>query len=184
MSLRLITAPASEPVTVDEVKFDASIDGSESDVVIASLIKAARIEAEKRTGRALITQTWELVLDAFPAAEIEIGKLPVSTITSVKYYDTNGVQQTLASDKYALDADTLPGWVLPAYGTDWPDTYDMANAVVIRFVAGYGDASAVPDDIKLWIRAHAAREADKGQNQVVVSDFVDGLLDQYKLSFL
>jgi uncharacterized phiE125 gp8 family phage protein len=117
------------------------------------LITAARKVAENITGRGFITQTWELVIDKFPAKEIEIGMLPIQSITSVKYYDTAGVLQTLsASTDYAADVDTLPGWVLPAQDFTWPDTLDMAQAVIVRFVAGYGAAgSSVPAEIRMWI---------------------------------
>jgi len=76
MTLRLITAPSAEPATVDEVKLDARIDGPELDATIELLIKAARQRCEDLTGRALITQTWELVLDEFPVDGIRVGKLP------------------------------------------------------------------------------------------------------------
>lgn len=179
MTLRMITAPATEPVTAAEVKSDARIDGTDLDATIAVLITAARQKAEDLTGRALITQTWELVLDRFPVCEIEIGKLPVSSITSVKYYDADGTLQTLDSDQYTLDADTLPGRILPAYNVTWPTTRDIKNAVIIQFEAGYGDAADVPADIKIWIRHQVAKEV--GGEQITASPFIDGLLDAYRL---
>ncbi len=183
MTLRLITAPTIEPATVAEVKLDAKIDGIELDAPIAIYIAGARKNAESITGRALLTQTWELVLDEFPEGSISIGMLPIRSITSVKYYDSSGVLQTLAANQYALDADTLPGWVRPAYGVTWPSTYSIENAVIVRFVAGYGDAATdVPAEIRMWIRAIAAAEADKQGCEV--SEFVNGLLDGYKLYWI
>lgn len=187
MSLRLITAPATEPATVAEVKLDARIDGTALDATITTLISAARKRAEDITGRALITQTWELVLDQFPGNEIQIGKLPIASITSVKYYDTAGILQTMDAADYSLDADTLPGWILPAYGEAWPDTISAANAVIIRFVAGYGAASDVPAEIRMWIRAQVSAAIQAQSNQTDVSpslEFINCLLDGYKLSFI
>jgi uncharacterized phiE125 gp8 family phage protein len=183
MRHRLITAPASEPVTAAEVKHDAAIDGSYSDAAITVFIKAARMEAEKRTGLALITQTWELVLAEF-SDEIDLGKMPVSSVTSVTYYDTNGATQTVSSADYLLDKETLGSRITLAYGAAWPSTQARAGAVVIRFVCGYGAATDVPEDIKTWIRLQAAKLADKDQGQVIVSEFVDGLLDQHRISFV
>ena len=54
------------------------------------------------------------------------------------------------------DAVAAPGWVLPAAGTDWPAAGDYANAVRVRFVAGFGDASSVPAAVKAWMLLHIA----------------------------
>jgi uncharacterized phiE125 gp8 family phage protein len=187
MTLRLITAPATEPATAAEVKLDARINGATFDATITTLITAARKRAEDITGRALITQTWELVLDAFPESEIQIGKMPIGSITYVKYYDGDGVLQTIDAADYSLDADTLPGWLLPAYGDVWPATLDAANSVIIRFVAGYGGASDVPAEIRMWIRAQVSAAIQAQSDQVDKSpsmDFINSLLDGYKLSWV
>ena len=157
-----------------------------SDPKLAMLITAARRVAEARTGRALITQTWEQVLDAFPEKEIRIGMLPIQSITSVKYYDTDGILQTMNAADYVLDADTLPGWVLPAQDVTWPSTLDMAQAVIVRFVAGYGGAgSSVPADIRMWIAAQIAASYDRPDGLVVGNaqplPFMDGLLDEARI---
>ena len=189
MTLRIVTAPAIEPVTVAEVKLDARIDVADLDATLTLLITGARRVAEDRTGRSLITQTWELVLDAFPSAGIEVGKLPIQSITSVKYYDSDGVLQTLSSANYVLDTDTLPGWILPAYGVSWPATHAVSNAVIIRFVTGYGAAASdVPAEIKLWIRAQVVASIDRQDGlmdgKAVPLQFLDGLLDAYRLRWM
>jgi uncharacterized phiE125 gp8 family phage protein len=87
MSLKPITAPAEEPVTLVEAKAQCKVDHSADDALLAIFIQSAREAAEHITGRAFITQTWELVLDAFPAAEIQLSKPKIQSITSVKYLD-------------------------------------------------------------------------------------------------
>lgn len=187
MTFRLITAPTTEPATVAEVKTDARIDGAELDETISLLITAARRKCEDLTGRALITQTCELVLHRFPVGRIEIGKLPVSSITSITYYDIDGTLQTLSASTYTLDANTLPGYIYETSTNTWPSTRDEENSVIIRFVAGYGAASDVPAELKYWIRAQASAAIQQQSHQVdmsVTTQFVDGLLDAYKLSFI
>ena len=182
MTLVLTEEPAVEPVTAEQVKLDASIDGCESDALIDMLITTARRDAEKETGRALITQTWQLILDGFPDCDICINKLPIQSITSIKYYDNSNVQQTLSSSYYALDNKTAPGFARLNYGYSWPSTYQRFDAVEIEFVAGYGDAPTdVPDEFRMWIRLHAAYEADKGKGQVTITDFIARILDPYRL---
>ena len=188
MTLRLTVEPGSEPATVDEVKLDARIDGPELDATIALLIKAARRRCEDLTGRALITQTWQLVLDTFPPDGIRVGKLPIASITSIQYYDSTGTLQTLASDTYTLDADRLPGWIYEAGLNTWPSVRSEENSVIITFVAGYGDAAEdVPAELRYWIRAQAAAavHAQSAQTDASVGmDFVNSLLDPYKLSHI
>jgi uncharacterized phiE125 gp8 family phage protein len=164
MTLKRITDATEEPVTLEEAKVHLRIEAdlTVDDALITDLIKTAREMCEQQLGgRALMTQTWERVLDAFPAAEIELGMPPVASITSVKYFDVDGVEQTMATDAYSLDADNPPGWVLPAIDTEWPDTLDTANAVRVRFVCGDALAASVPSVAKTWIK-------------IVVSDLYPG----------
>ena len=186
MALKLITAPATEPVTLTEAKAHCRVDGTDDDALITALITAARQQGEHRTGRAFITQTWELALDAFPEAEIELQLPPVQSITSVKYLDSSEVEQTISSAEYSLDTYGIRNWVIPSYGYDWPSTLDAANAVKVRFVTGYGAASAVPESLKAWIllaigTLYANREAViAGTTGELPRDLFDGLLDPYR----
>lgn len=153
MSLKLITAPAAEPVTLTEAKLHLRVDHDTEDDLITDLIVAAREKAEHLTGRALITQTWDRVLDAFPAGGIELGMPPVQSITSISYVDTSGATVALVADDYTLDNTTDPGWLIPSAALGaWPSTYDAANVVTVRFVAGYGASGAsVPATIRQFI---------------------------------
>jgi hypothetical protein len=76
--------------------------------------------------------------------DLDIG--PVSSITSVKYLDSTGAEQTLSSAVYTLISESLPPRLVLKTGQSWPATYSADNAVRIRFVAGYGAASAVPGE--------------------------------------
>jgi uncharacterized phiE125 gp8 family phage protein len=153
MTLKLITGPTSEPVSLAEARLQLRFDSDNTadDSRISGLIEAARQQAEHELGRALVTQTWEASFDEFPAVEIELGKPNVQSITTVKYIEADGDEQTIAASNYYLDNEEPPGFLLPAEDYEWPETMDTANAVRVRFVAGYGAASAVPQAIKTWI---------------------------------
>lgn len=185
MTIKSIQGPATEPVTVAECKLNARIDADDTslDALLSTLIKSARETAEQMLNRSLIQQTWELVLDAFPDGEIELGWPPVTGIVSVSYIDANGATQTLNPSSYALDSETMPGWLLPAAGTDWPTTYDTVNAVRVRFTAGYGEnRDAVPESIKQWIKAHVAlwvRQPEAASDRALTPvPYLDRLLDR------
>jgi len=161
MPIKLITGPSVEPVSIAEVKTSARIDGTEFDTQATIAIAAMRSQAEARLARCLITQTLELILDDFPTGEIELIMPAVQEILTVKYIDAAGVEQTLSDTTYTLGEDSIIAdlyWLYPAQDVAWPATQASANAVRIQFKAGYGDAAAnVPQDIRLWIIAHAVQ---------------------------
>lgn len=187
--LKLITGPSVEPVSLAELKAQCRVDHSAEDDLLTAYGIAARQEAESITERALVTQTWARIIDCFPWSEIELGRPPVQSITSITYVDTAGATQTLSSAAYVLDpTGEEPGFVLPAYGYVWPTTLSTAGAVTITFVCGYGLAAAVPDAIKTWIRMRVAtlyrfrEHIGAGMSmQEVPSRHLDRLLDGYRV---
>ena len=81
-------------------------------------------------GRALVTQTWELVINTFPTHEIKMPLPPLQSVTSVKYDDGEGVEQTLSTSLYTVDTASEPGWIVPPIGTGWPTSiFDGINSV-------------------------------------------------------
>lgn len=193
MALQLITAPEEEPVSLAEAKAHLRLEHEDEDSVINLLIRASRRRAEEFLGRALVEQTWELVLDAFPDAEIKLPRPPLLEVVSIKYDDEDGDEQTLPTEDYAIDTVSKPGWVVPA--DTWPTTLDAINAVRIRYTAGYGPtadspvelASGVPEDIKAGIllflaHLYANREAVVvGQAAVALPMGVEALWQPYRV---
>lgn len=153
MSLRLITPPAALAVSLDAARTAARMTGTSLDAEIERHVRAITKEAEHATGRAFITQTWRLTLDAFPAM-ILIPRAPLIALVSVKYYDADGVLQTLTTDDYLVDAESEPARVTPAPDTCWPATQTRVGAVQVNYSCGYGaDDSAVPEEAKDYILA-------------------------------
>ncbi len=116
-------------------------------------------------GRSLITQTWDMDLDRFPAWAIEVPRPRLLSVESIKHVDTDGVLRTLDASGYRVDAKREPGRITPAYGEVWPATRAVMNAVTVRFKAGYGDeAETVPADIRqallLIVGRHYAHRED------------------------
>lgn len=160
MALRLITPPLTTPITLTEAKAHLNVDHSDDDTLITALIEAATAYIDGPVGflgRAIVDQTWELVLDEFPDNEIKLPMPPVIEVVSIKYDDGDGVEQTVSSQDYTLDNVSEPGWVLPESPGAWPSTFDGINAVRVQYRAGYIDYSVsppvgfVPADIKAAI---------------------------------
>lgn len=188
MGLTLVTAPASEPLTTAEAKSHLRVDITDDDTLIDAYVKAARQYVEEDMGRALITQTWDYTLDEFPAdgSAIQIPRPPLQSVTSVTYVDSAGATQTLSSANYIVNTGKRNGEITLAYGQTWPATREQANAVTIRFVAGYGAASAVPETIKTAVRLtlgdlYGNREGSIVGATHIVNPAVAALLGPYRL---
>jgi uncharacterized phiE125 gp8 family phage protein len=149
MALVLVTGPTEEPVSTAEAKAHLRVDGSDDDSYIAALITTARMHVEAILRRALITQTWKLVLDSWPDEVLKLPKPPLASVSSVTYLDENGESQTFSPDDYIVDTASEPGRLTLAKDASWPseELYPL-GAVNIQYVAGYADADAVPQAYK------------------------------------
>ena len=185
MSLKLITPATVLAVSVADAKLHLRVDTSADDALIEVMIQAATELAEQITGRAITRQTWELTLDAFPATCFALTRVPVASVTSLKYVDYDGTLQTLDAAQYTLSTadDYAPARVLPAYGCSWPSARSQADAVALRYLAGYADAATVPESIKSWIKLQVGAMYENRESttdkQTHSLGFADRLLDRY-----
>lgn len=194
MALSLVTAPTVEPLTLTEAKLQcrAPLDVPDEDALISDLIRTAREYVETATHRALLTQTWDWKLDAFPAdgCAMALPMANVTAVSSITYTATDGT--STAYTTFATDLPVGPkaarGRILPNYSTYYPLTRDVMNAVTVRFVAGYGSSAAtVPNGIKQamkllvghWYYSREAVVVGVGIGSVEVPKTVDALLMQY-----
>lgn len=172
--LSVVSAPATEPVTLAEAKAHLRVEHTADDAYITTLIEAVRTCIEGITHRALVTQTLELTLDAFPSCSgvVRLPRNPVSAVTSVQYIDDAGITQTLDAAKYRVDLKSIVARLTPAYGEIWPTTRPITNAVIVTFTAGYGTAGAVPKAIKQAILLSIGTYYDTLRETVIVGDSV------------
>ncbi len=185
--LQLKTPPTDTPVSLAEAKAQCKLESSDEDDLIRLYISAATEMAEQRTGRSLMPQTWRKVLDAFPGSGIELPRIPVVSVVSVKYLDPTGAEVALGNLAYKLlnFDDAAPATLQPAYGTRWPASRCEAGAVQVEYIAGYPNAAFVPHAVRSWILLQVAamyenRQAEGGV-QTFALGFADRLLDQSKV---
>jgi len=176
----MVSGPASEPVTVDELKLHARLDAPyEGDGYLEALISSARDFISRRTGRALITETWKLTLDVWPCAgegsddwwdgireapitileapEIEIRKAPFLAVTKVATLDEAGAETEWDSANYYAAAEHGFGRLIKRRGAVWPVLQRDRAGIVITFTAGYGsNASDVPMGLRQAVKMLAA----------------------------
>lgn len=135
MKVRVITAPAAF-LTLAEAKAQLNVTWDSQDAYIETLVNAAcsHIDgANGQFGRSFMSQTLELRTDDF-CAPIRLPNGPVQSITSVKYIDGAGAEQTADSGTYVCEDDILSLVV----GASWPTPGTQAGAVRVRYVAGDG----------------------------------------------
>lgn len=145
----LLAGPAEEPVTLAEAKAWLKVDGADEDALIATLITAARLHLESVTGRALLTQSWRLVLDAWPAGgEVRLPVAPLSELTAIRAFDEDGDEHAIGLAQFLVGPGGAPArLVLPATVAGMP-VLRQRFGIEIDYVAGFGDAADVPQELK------------------------------------
>jgi uncharacterized phiE125 gp8 family phage protein len=148
----LLTPPDGEPVTLDVAKAHIRVDHDDDDLLIGTLISAARAQFERETNRRLLTQQWRLSLDRYPLGPIRTDFGPVQTIDALKFTDTDLSVVTVDPAQYLTDITTEVGRVAPVLFQPWPWIYWatvihpssrlLPGAVQLEFTAGYGAVDA------------------------------------------
>lgn len=146
MSVRVITAPSTNPVTLAEAKAHLSVDFSDDDDIINVFIEAATDYAQKWTGRAFVQQSLEYISSSFPADgdPIELPMPPLISVSGV-FYSQDGVETEVDASEYLVDAGSDPA-IISSLGA-WPTLSGTVNKVIVRYAAGYltDDSPSVGD---------------------------------------
>lgn len=188
----LTSAPAAEPITrADLGSSHIRFSGSDEADLIDAKIVAARQHVERITGRQIITATWKLRLDRFPAGDrvIELRRSPVQSVESLTYVDPAGVEQTIDVADRRLDLYSEPARLTPVFGGVWPSTRTITNAVMVELKAGYGlTAATVPDEMReLLLKVLASLWMSRGDPtaQAINSDpWIAALMQSFVVEWL
>jgi len=155
----VVTEPAVEPFTVDELKLFARIDGASEDGLLTGFIKATRLATEDYLGRALIQQTMKVVLDEWPGMILELPRPPLMSVSSINTIDEDDAETEYDSENYYVVTESIPGQIIIKQGSSAPVTYlrDVGGYEVL-YIAGYGEAAtdipkAIVEGMKLWATA-------------------------------
>jgi uncharacterized phiE125 gp8 family phage protein len=159
-SLRRITSPAVEPVSLSFAKQHCRVDTDADDLYIQSLIAVARQYVEDVLDITICSTVWEVKYDLFPVWAIILPRLPMlDRAVTVTYRTGDGTFGTLSSaTDFQIDASVLPGRIYPQWARSWPATRGDENSVTVRYSAGYGDdGQSAPPVVKhliLLLTAH------------------------------
>ena len=208
---RITSAPAAEPVNADDLRTHLGIDATAmEDAVANNLIAEAREMIEEHLNLAMITQTWRLTLDNWPAAfdewwdgvrdghvghfltsgksiDVEVPRWPLQSITSVTVYDEDGTSSAVTvANVFDVDTQSFPGRITLKRGATWPVALRANNAIEVVYVAGYGAAGvAVPAPMRRAVKQLAAglyaNRGDCSVESVLKASSAGGLIDTYKI---
>ena len=139
MNLVQSQAPTFMPVTLAQAAAHCRVDGTDHDVYLTALSKAATTHIQNTCNRQIAPATYVYKFDEFGEAEcIELPRPPLQSVTSIAYLDTDGNSQTYSSANYSVDTGSEPGRVILNETASWPTTQTVPNAITITYRAGYG----------------------------------------------
>ena len=130
MNLTCVEGPEESPVTLDEAKAQVRVLNTDDDDGRLQMHIDAAVAwldgAEGVLGRAMVEQTWDLLLDdGFPSGDLVVPLPPLQEVESITYTDDTG-EHTLAADEYTVLGQRLRS----------VDGWPSAETVTVRFVAG------------------------------------------------
>jgi hypothetical protein len=188
------TPPASEPLTLSEVKTFLRIDHSADDDLVTGLIAVARQMCETATGRSLIARGYSFYLDYWPGtmslgwwdgvqegadiivngAALDLPKPPLASVTRINVYNAANAATEFAASNYFVDTAGIPGRIMLKEGVLPPIPGRLANGLEIQFTSGYGSsAQNVPAPLRQGMKQLVAylyqHRGDNQDNALIAS---------------
>ena len=166
MAAFLLNPPTQEPLSLLEAKAFLRVAHEDDDTVIAALIAAARNHVEAATRRALLTQTWRFVLDAWPRTGRFAPRIgPLQALLAAQLRDADGTAHAIDGESFVVD---IAGNAIAAPCFAPPVPRRATAGIVLDVSCGYGDAAAdVPADLRHAVRMLVAHWYD---NRVASAD--------------
>lgn len=159
----LLTAPTTEPITLEEVSAHVRIDSTDDQDYLESLIAVSREYVDGVTGRVSMRSTWKVVADSWESLFgawysqqlAALFRTPLVSVQSVKYYAPDaGSITTMDTAEYRVITTVEPGMVQII--DDLPDVDDRPDAIQIEFTAGYASAELAPPVLNHAVKMFAA----------------------------
>ncbi|MDP1909966.1 MAG: head-tail connector protein, partial [Hyphomicrobium sp.] len=171
-------------LSLAEAKNYLRVEHDADDELIASMISAARIQVESRTRRALITQTWRIILDRWPASATIVSPVsPLREVAGVRVRDATGEVLELDTDIFLPNTASSPGLIAFDAGRVTHPSAEIAG-IEIDIEAGYGAAADVPAPLVQAIRLLLARAYEyrgQGDKSDTMPEGIAELLAPYRV---
>lgn len=188
MALQLRSGPAIEPISLTEAKNFMRIDETDGDVLINSLITAARIYIETTMGLIMTTESWSYYIDKWPNnSVIYLPLSPIQSVDEIRIHTSSASYEILPVEDYETDTHSnhprikiLNRMIGSAMG-------HSMNQIEMQFTSGFGDTmNEVPADLKqamLLLVSHWFEQREPigyGGTFAKVPTSIEALLASYK----
>lgn len=173
--IKVSVEPTLEPLSDSEIRAYCRVQDDQDLDILRIMAKSVRQFCEEHTGRAILTQTIELFLDAKDDTEdplwegirtgpylnyyknyINLPKGNVQSVTSVKTFNDSDVATTMSNTRYYVDTARVPSRIVLRIGETFPTALRVANAIKVEYVAGYSTVAQVPEPLRLGMLQHLA----------------------------
>lgn len=174
---RIVTPPATTPVSVADVKAHLEISGSGDDQIIGSFIAAVMGMIDGYggyLGRCVAAQQWAQDYRAWPCDRILRLPFPDCSAAMISYRDEAHANQTLPSAGHSAPIKRPGGDILAIYReTTLPAFSTRPGPVTATFTAGF---ATVPEAIKqAVILETAALYSSRGRDPALAKETVFGV---------
>lgn len=180
-------APATaEPVLPAQLREFQRIDDEGEDLLLETLLSAARAHVESMTGTRLVEQVVELRADDWSdLLRLPIG--PVAAIEDLAWFDRDGQVMPVDASAYEVVGAGLTAGIRPSPGNGWPNGPRAGGGSIrVTVIVGY---EQVPPELVLAILlmagdVYANRETvvvGTVSNEVKSSIRVDALLANHRI---
>ena len=159
MSITLLIPPEIEPLSLNEAKNFLRVEHDEDDILIATLVSAARNHVEAMTRRGLLLQTWRIILDEWPRdGRIRTRLGPLRDVVAARVRDDAGNADDMDTGIFIVDGEAgviaAPAFALPAPGRN-------TRGIELDVTIGFGTAATdVPAVLRLAVRTLTAHWYD------------------------
>lgn len=168
MTYEILTPSILAPISLDDAKLHMRVDSNDENAVIENLIKSAVEAFETATSYAILTQTWMLTFDVWPAADqtdgwwdgvkvgaignltsghVDIDKAPFVSVEKVETINDDGNFDTWDSANYYFIKNMKFGQLF-ADEVNFPTPARDRAGIKITFKVGHATEAQVPYLIK------------------------------------
>lgn len=159
------------PVTLDEAKNFLRVNHDDDDAYITMLIKALTSRIEDKAEIALSTQNitaeWAIV-----QSYMTLPRPPFVSISGITAYNEHNVPTTITSSGYYVEG-------LTTVTVRFKEM--VGKRVRVSYTAGYGNSSAIPEDLKQYILQLVFNEYN--QRGSVTEDMIQMVADNFRSYF-
>jgi uncharacterized phiE125 gp8 family phage protein len=153
-----LTPPGKEPLTLAEARAYLRDALNEDDVLITSLITAAREWVERETGLSLISRKVVELFDDWPQSPIlQLRSAPVQEVLELQVEGAEDAAITIDAAHYYLDNAIRPARLVRREGRSWPRPGIKCGGIRVTLTTGFGpEPEDVPQALRQAVRMQMA----------------------------